>query len=325
MVRTNAPLIERMTLIWHSWFATSNQGVASQQLMLNQNDLFRGNALGSFADLLIGRHQDPAMLIWLNGNQNVKGHPNENYGREMMELFTLGADRGAYTETDVREQARALTGWTGSVNKGVHRQLRLQPEPARHRRTRRSSARRGNYAWQDSCQPLPQPSAAPVVTSSTSSGATSSRRRPTRRPRRARGALHDDRLQGAPGRRGDPPAPGLLLEPAHGQAAGRLNAGLLRMTRPLHRHRGLVDAQRAGRASSSSTRRTSAAGTTRAGSTPRPCAPAGSSPRSCRARRRRPTARATRRSSSTARSSSGATRRSRRRRSAARRRSRRRS
>src|SRR5579862_6058618 len=119
MIRTTTPLIERMTLIWHSWFATSNQGVAQQQLMLNQNQLFRANALGSFADLLSGVTIDPAMLVWLNGNQNVKGHPNENYGREMMELFTLGADRGAYTETDVRENARALTGWNGSVSKGV--------------------------------------------------------------------------------------------------------------------------------------------------------------------------------------------------------------
>src|SRR5438045_1418013 len=90
MVRTTAPAVERMTLIWHSWFATSNQGVASQRLMLNQNELFRQNALGSFGDLLMGVTQDPAMLIWLNGNQNVKGHPNENYGRELMELFTLG-------------------------------------------------------------------------------------------------------------------------------------------------------------------------------------------------------------------------------------------
>ena len=115
MVRTTAPLIERMTLIWHDWFATSNLGVASQRLMLNQVDMFRGNALGSFEDLLMNVTKDPAMLVWLNGNQNVKQKPNENYAREMMELFTLGADRGAYTETDVREQARALTGWQGSV------------------------------------------------------------------------------------------------------------------------------------------------------------------------------------------------------------------
>ena len=150
MVRTTAPLVERMTLIWHSWFATSNQGVASQTLMLNQNQLFRQNALGSFADLLTGVTQDPAMLVWLNGNQNVKSHPNENYGREMMELFTLGANRGAYTETDVRENARALTGWRGSVNKGV-----ITPfvfDPAQHDTGSKTIfGQTGNYAWQDSC------------------------------------------------------------------------------------------------------------------------------------------------------------------------------
>src|SRR6202011_3121352 len=102
----------------------SNQGVASQTLMLNQNELFRTNALGSFANLLTGVTEDPAMLVWLNGNQNVKSSPNENYGREMMELFTLGADRGAYTETDVRENARALTGWQGTV---VNRQAPAFP------------------------------------------------------------------------------------------------------------------------------------------------------------------------------------------------------
>ena len=151
MVRANAPMIERMTLVWHDWFATSNQGVASQQLMLNQIDMFRGNALGSFKDLLVNVTQDPAMLVWLNGNQNVKGKPNENYGREMMELFTLGANRGAYTETDVREQARALTGWRGSV---VNRQSTgFTFDPNRHDTgTKTIFGQTGNYAWQDSCQ-----------------------------------------------------------------------------------------------------------------------------------------------------------------------------
>src|SRR3954466_15164170 len=115
MVRTTAPIVERMTLVWHDWFATSNQGVAPQRVMKNPNELFRAQALGSFRDLLLGVTQDPAMLVWLNGNQNVKQKPNENYARELMELFTLGANRGAYTETDVREQARALTGWRGNV------------------------------------------------------------------------------------------------------------------------------------------------------------------------------------------------------------------
>jgi uncharacterized protein (DUF1800 family) len=151
MVRTNAPMIERMALVWHDWFATSNLGVASQRAMLNQIEMFRGNALGSFADLLTNVTQDPAMLVWLNGNQNVRQHPNENYGREMMELFTLGANRGAYTETDVREQARALTGWRGSV---VNRQpTAFTFDPTRHDTGMKTIfGKAGNYAWQDSCQ-----------------------------------------------------------------------------------------------------------------------------------------------------------------------------
>ncbi len=95
--------------------------------------MFRANALGSFKDILLNVTQDPAMLVWLNGNQNVKGKPNENYGREMMELFTLGANRGAYTETDVREHARALTGWQGSVVNKQPTALHLQRRSPRHR------------------------------------------------------------------------------------------------------------------------------------------------------------------------------------------------
>jgi hypothetical protein len=111
MVRTSQPLVERMTLIWHDWFATSDDGVGQQSLMLAQNDLFRRHCLGNFHQLVHDVTIDPAMLIWLNGVENRKGRPNENYARELMELFTLGADRGAYTEADVRELARALTGW----------------------------------------------------------------------------------------------------------------------------------------------------------------------------------------------------------------------
>jgi hypothetical protein len=111
MVRTNQPLVQRMTLIWHDWFSTSNDGVGQQSLMLAQNMLFHTHALGSFAQLVHDVTIDPAMLIWLNGTQNRKNAPNENYARELMELFTLGADRGAYSETDVRQLARALTGW----------------------------------------------------------------------------------------------------------------------------------------------------------------------------------------------------------------------
>src|SRR5262245_59746623 len=111
MVRTNQPLIERMTAVWHDWFATSTEGVGQQNLMLGPNDLFRRHALGSFMQLTPDVTQDPAMIIWLNLDQNTRWNPNENYARELMELFTLGADRGAYTEADIRELAKALTGF----------------------------------------------------------------------------------------------------------------------------------------------------------------------------------------------------------------------
>ncbi|HEY4809731.1 MAG TPA: DUF1800 domain-containing protein [Solirubrobacteraceae bacterium] len=111
MVRSNQQLVERLTLIFHDWFATSNNQVNSQPLMLEQNELLRSMALGSFDQLFLSVTTNPAMLLFLNGTSNNKWDPNENYAREMMELFSLGADRGAYTEDDVREMARTLTGW----------------------------------------------------------------------------------------------------------------------------------------------------------------------------------------------------------------------
>ena len=112
MVRSDQQLVEKMTFIWHDWFANSNEKVNDQQRMLDQNELFREHALGSFLDLFMAVTVNPAMLVFLDGIYNEKNDPNENYAREMMELFSLGADRGAYTEKDVREMARALTGWT---------------------------------------------------------------------------------------------------------------------------------------------------------------------------------------------------------------------
>jgi len=112
MVRSDQQLVERMTFIWHDWFANSNEKVNSQQRMLDQNNLFRENALGNFRDLFLAVTTNPAMLVFLDGIYNEKHDPNENYAREMMELFSLGADRGAYSEDDVREMARALSGWT---------------------------------------------------------------------------------------------------------------------------------------------------------------------------------------------------------------------
>jgi uncharacterized protein DUF1800 len=152
MVRTTTPLVERMTLVWHDWFATSNDGVGSQQLMLAQNQLFRANALGSFENLLLAVTHDPAMLLWLNGTENNKDAPNENYAREMMELFTLGADRHAYTERDVREQARSLTGWQNDWSKqrgdyNFHFAADAHDDGAKI-----VFGKRGNFAWQDACQ-----------------------------------------------------------------------------------------------------------------------------------------------------------------------------
>jgi hypothetical protein len=148
MVRSNQPLIERMTLVWHDWFACSAE-VAGQQKMLDQNGLFRRAGLGSFRDLALAVTSDPAMILYLNLNENTKKSPNENYARELQELFTLGADRDAYTEDDVRELARALTGWRNdySAEEGEHN---FRFDPNRHDATAKTVfGQTGNYDWQD--------------------------------------------------------------------------------------------------------------------------------------------------------------------------------
>ncbi len=103
------PLLEKMTIFWHNHFATSNAKVQNVGTMYRQNQLLRRHALGRFGPLLQEMSKDPAMLIWLDGVANKKGKPNENYARELMELFSLGV--GNYTEQDIRQAARAFTGW----------------------------------------------------------------------------------------------------------------------------------------------------------------------------------------------------------------------
>ena len=110
MARTPAPLQEKLTLFWHGHFTTSFGDVQDAVAIATQNQLFRQHAAGNFARLLDGVARDPAMLRYLNNDANRKGHPNENWARELMELFTLGI--GHYTEIDIRESARAWTGWT---------------------------------------------------------------------------------------------------------------------------------------------------------------------------------------------------------------------
>jgi uncharacterized protein (DUF1800 family) len=104
------PLQEKLTLFWHGHFATSVQKVRDAYLMWKQNDILRQNASGNWLKMLTAVAKDPAMLIWLDQAQSRKEHPNENFAREVMELFALG--EGHYTETDITEAARALTGWT---------------------------------------------------------------------------------------------------------------------------------------------------------------------------------------------------------------------
>ncbi len=111
MRATPRPLQEKMTLFWHSLFATSIVKVKNPLLMWRQNQTFRERAAGNWADILQAMAKDPAMLHWLDGNENRKEHPNENFAREVMELFTLG--EGHYTEQDIKESARAFAGWRG--------------------------------------------------------------------------------------------------------------------------------------------------------------------------------------------------------------------
>jgi uncharacterized protein (DUF1800 family) len=104
------PLRERLTLFWHGHFATGNAKVRDVGAMRRQNELLRRLGRGAFGDLLNAAVREPALLVYLDAPANRQGHPNENLARELMELFTLGV--GRFTEDDVREAARALTGWT---------------------------------------------------------------------------------------------------------------------------------------------------------------------------------------------------------------------
>jgi hypothetical protein len=109
MVATDRPLEEKMALFWHGHFACGADKVRDYRKMLGQVTLFQRHATGNFRELLVAVAQDPAMLVFLDAGQNVRSAPNENFGREVMELFTMGV--GNYTERDIREAARAFTGW----------------------------------------------------------------------------------------------------------------------------------------------------------------------------------------------------------------------
>jgi uncharacterized protein (DUF1800 family) len=113
MTTGDAQLREKMSLFWHGHFASKTVNILYDQALLN---LIRDNALGNFSDLLMNVSKSASMIQFLNNNQNKKTHPNENFARELMELFTIG--RGNYTETDVKESARAFTGWGANLQGG---------------------------------------------------------------------------------------------------------------------------------------------------------------------------------------------------------------
>lgn len=124
MFSTSSPLTERMTLFWHNHFTSGLRKVKSPVLMYNQNAMLRRHALGSFRDLLAGVARDPAMILYLDNVSNRRKKPNENFARELLELFTLG--EGHYTEADIKEAARAFTGWTLDRKTGDFRFARRQ-------------------------------------------------------------------------------------------------------------------------------------------------------------------------------------------------------
>lgn len=127
MLSTRSPLTERMTLFWHNHFVSSQQKVKSPVLMYRQNLLLRRHALGNFSELLHAIAKDPAMILYLDNASNRKSRPNENFAREVMELFTLG--EGHYQEPDIKEAARAFTGWSIDRDSGQFRFYRALHDP----------------------------------------------------------------------------------------------------------------------------------------------------------------------------------------------------
>ena len=110
MLTTSNPLEEKLALFWHGLFATGYAKLNQARALLNQIEMFRHYGFGSFRDLLVELSRDPAMILWLDNNENHKEAINENYGRELLELFSMGI--GNYSEDDIKECAKAFTGWT---------------------------------------------------------------------------------------------------------------------------------------------------------------------------------------------------------------------
>ena len=152
MLQTRRPLQEKMVLFWHNHFATSFEKVKVPMDMVQQNEVLRRNALGGFKTMLKEVSQDPAMIFWLDNEYNVKGKPNENFAREVMELFTLGI--GHYSEKDIQEAARAFTGWgigrPGAVDDPTERYRRFTVRNQQHDNGEKTVfGRTGNFNGED--------------------------------------------------------------------------------------------------------------------------------------------------------------------------------
>ncbi|MGQ0502506.1 MAG: DUF1800 domain-containing protein [Panacagrimonas sp.] len=161
ILTTPAPLAERMTLFWHGHFTSALQTVKAGQLIYRQNVLLRRHALGNYRQLLHEIAHDPAMLLYLNNQQNRKGAPNENFARELLELFTLG--EGHYQEQDIKEAARAFTGWKALPPDGRFVEVARQHDEGE----KTFMGRRGNFDGDDIIDIiLAQPQAARFIVES---------------------------------------------------------------------------------------------------------------------------------------------------------------
>ena len=141
MIHTARPLEERMTLIWHGLLTSQTSKIGGQRfnLMMVQNALFRGHALGNYDVLLQAVAKDPAMLVYLDTIDSTKDHPNENFARELLELYSMGV--GNYTEDDVRESARAFTGWRRTMARAPQRKPGAALTPEELRKIQEDTAR----------------------------------------------------------------------------------------------------------------------------------------------------------------------------------------
>ena len=236
MVRTSRPLVERMTLVWHDWFATSNDGVGSQKLMLEQNRLLRRHALGRFDTLLARDHRRPGDADLALRHRQPKGAPNENYAP--------GADGAVHPRRGqrVHRAGRPRAGARADrLRRTTGRAARARPTSASTRRgttraRRRVFGKRGNFDWRDAVRALPSStrSTPPFFVDKLWSYFVPVP--PDAATRRGLGRALPRGLRGAARARGDPPPPRAVHRPAHGQAARRLHRRAAARARPRGRH-----------------------------------------------------------------------------------------